>query len=271
MKFVSFNINGLRARFHQLAAIITQHQPDIIGLQETKVHDDMFPLAEISQYGYHVYYHGQKGHYGVALLIKQQPLAVRRGFPTDDADAQRRIIMVDVATPQGNLTVINGYFPQGENRNHPTKFPAKAKFYSDLQHYLEQHFTADDQLLIMGDLNICPTELDIGIGSDNQKRWLRSGKCAFLPEERDWLARLQNWGLIDTFRSKNPECNDQFSWFDYRSRGFDENRGLRIDLLLASAPLASRCIATGIDYQIRGMEKPSDHAPVWSEFMLSGT
>lgn len=255
MKFVSFNINGLRARPHQLAAIIEQHQPDVIGLQETKVHDDMFPLEDVSQHGYHVFYHGQKGHYGVALLTKEQPLAVRRGFPSDEEDAQRRIIMADLATPQGTLTVINGYFPQGESRDHPIKFPAKARFYADLQRYLEEQLSPEAQVLIMGDLNISPTDLDIGIGEDNRKRWLRTGKCSFLPEEREWLERLQNWGLVDTFRAANPDCNDHFSWFDYRSRGFDENRGLRIDLLLASQPLAARCIATGIDYAIRGMEK----------------
>ncbi|AKA37151.1 exodeoxyribonuclease III [Yersinia ruckeri] len=268
MKFVSFNINGLRARPHQLAAIIEQHQPDVIGLQETKVHDDMFPLEEVSQHGYHVFYHGQKGHYGVALLTKQKPLAVRRGFPTDEEDAQRRIIMADLATPQGTLTVINGYFPQGESRDHPTKFPAKARFYQDLQNYLAQELTPEAQVLIMGDINISPTDRDIGIGEDNRKRWLRTGKCSFLPEEREWLERLQNWGLVDTFRAANPDCEDRYSWFDYRSRGFDENRGLRIDVLMASKPLAERCIATGIDYDIRSMEKPSDHAPVWSEFSL---
>lgn len=81
MKFVSFNINGLRARPHQLAAIVEKHQPDVIGLQETKVHDDMFPLEEVAKLGYNVFYHGQKGHYGVALLTKETPIAVRRGFP----------------------------------------------------------------------------------------------------------------------------------------------------------------------------------------------
>ncbi|MDN0086596.1 exodeoxyribonuclease III [Yersinia nurmii] len=268
MKFVSFNINGLRARPHQLAAIIEQHQPDVIGLQETKVHDDMFPLEEVSQHGYHVFYHGQKGHYGVALLTKQQPLTVRRGFPTDEDDAQRRIIMADLETPQGVLTVINGYFPQGESRDHPTKFPAKARFYQDLQSYLEKELSPEAQVLIMGDINISPTDLDIGIGEDNRKRWLRTGKCSFLPEEREWLARLQNWGLVDTFRAANPDCTDRYSWFDYRSRGFDENRGLRIDVVLATKPLADRCISTGIDYEIRSMEKPSDHAPIWSEFSL---
>jgi len=268
MKFVSFNINGLRARPHQLAAIIEQHQPDVIGLQETKVHDDMFPLEDVSKHGYHVYYHGQKGHYGVALLSREVPLAIRRGFATDELDAQRRIIMADFATPQGILTVVNGYFPQGESRDHPIKFPAKQRFYQDLQHYVEQNHQAQSLLLIMGDLNISPTDLDIGIGEESRKRWLRTGKCSFLPEERQWLSKLQDWGLVDTFRQHFPESSDRFSWFDYRSRGFDENRGLRIDLQLATQPLAEVCTAVGIDYEIRAMEKPSDHAPIWAEFSL---
>ncbi|GKX59230.1 exodeoxyribonuclease III [Leminorella grimontii] len=268
MKFVSFNINGLRARPHQLAALIEQHQPDVIGLQETKVHDDMFPLDEVSQFGYHVFYHGQKGHYGVALLTKAEPLAVRKGFPGDEPDAQRRMIMADLATPLGTLTVMNGYFPQGESRDHEIKFPAKRAFYDNLQSYLEQQLAPTQPVLIMGDMNISPTDLDIGIGEDNRKRWLRTGKCSFLPEEREWMQKLMGWGLVDTFRQRNQDVASRYSWFDYRSKGFDENRGLRIDLLLASHALAERCIDTGIDYDIRAMEKPSDHAPVWAEFAL---
>ncbi|CAM3230228.1 exonuclease III [Xenorhabdus nematophila ATCC 19061] len=234
MKFVSFNINGLRARPHQLAAIVEQHRPDVIGLQEIKVHDEMFPLEEINKLGYHVFYHGQKSHYGVALLTRQKPVDVRKGFPTDGDDAQRRIIMADLETPLGLLTVINGYFPQGESRDHPVKFPAKEKFYQDLQSYLGNNHSPESNILIMGDMNISPTDSDIGIGENNQKRWLKTGKCSFLPEEREWMERLKNWGFIDTFRFQYPEANDQFSWFDYRSKGFDDNRGLRIDLLLAS-------------------------------------
>lgn len=268
MKFVSFNINGLRARPHQLAALVEQHQPEVIGLQETKVHDELFPLEEVSQLGYHVFYHGQKGHYGVALLTKNAPVRVMRGFPGDDADAQRRLIMAEIPSPAGNITVINGYFPQGESRDHPLKFPAKEKFYRDLQSYLMQHAAADKPVLIMGDMNISATDLDIGIGEESRKRWLRTGKCSFLPEEREWMDRLLQWGLTDTWRARNPTTNDRFSWFDYRSRGFDDNRGLRIDLLLASQPLAARCVDAGIDYAIRSMEKPSDHAPVWATFEL---
>ncbi|AYA40093.1 exodeoxyribonuclease III [Xenorhabdus nematophila] len=268
MKFVSFNINGLRARPHQLAAIVEQHRPDVIGLQEIKVHDEMFPLEEINKLGYHVFYHGQKSHYGVALLTRQKPVDVRKGFPTDGDDAQRRIIMADLETPLGLLTVINGYFPQGESRDHPVKFPAKEKFYQDLQSYLGNNHSPESNILIMGDMNISPTDSDIGIGENNQKRWLKTGKCSFLPEEREWMERLKNWGFIDTFRFQYPEANDQFSWFDYRSKGFDDNRGLRIDLLLASQPLAKRCVSSGIDYVIRSMEKPSDHAPVWTTFAI---
>ena len=101
MKFISFNINGLRARPHQLEAIIEKYQPDVIGLQEIKVADEDFPYAITDNLGYHVFHHGQKGHYGVALLTKQEPKVVRRGFPTDNEDAQKRIIMADLETPFG--------------------------------------------------------------------------------------------------------------------------------------------------------------------------
>ena len=120
--------------------------------------------------------------------------------------------------------------------------------------YLEQDHDKANPVLIMGDMNISPTDLDIGIGDENRKRWLRTGKCSFLPEEREWYQRLYDYGLEDSFRKLNPTVNDKFSWFDYRSKGFDDNRGLRIDLVLASKPLAERCVETGIDLEIRAME-----------------
>lgn len=266
MKIVSFNINGLRARPHQLAALIEKHQPDVIGLQETKVADEQFPLADIEALGYHAHFHGQKGHYGVALLSRQAPLELHKGFPGDDEDAQRRFIWGVYADAAGQpVTVMNGYFPQGENRAHPTKFPAKERFYADLQALLESRFAPSQALLVMGDLNISPEDRDIGIGEENRKRWLKAGKCSFLPEERGWLQRLKDWGLLDSFRHLHPETDDRFSWFDYRSRGFEDTpkRGLRIDAILASQSLRERFLEADVDYELRGMEKPSDHAPVW--------
>jgi len=267
MKIISFNINGLRARLHQLQAIIDKHQPDIIGLQEIKVHNEAFPVEDVEAMGYHVYFHGQKAHYGVAMLCKKEADNVQMGFPSDDEEAQKRMIMVTTTNQAGEkLTVLNGYFPQGDNINHETKFPYKRQFYKDLMDYLNEHHTNDENIVVMGDINISPTDLDIGIGEPNAKRWLKTGKCSFQPEERQWLATLMDWGFKDTFREQNPDVSDRYSWFDYRSKGFVDNRGLRIDVVLATHSLAEECIDTGIDYELRGIEKPSDHAPIWSEF-----
>lgn len=267
MKFVSFNINGLRARLHQLEALITKHQPDVIGLQEIKVDNSQFPLEAVEALGYHVYYHGQKGHYGVAILCKEAAESVQYGFPTDNEDAQRRMIMVTCRMSDGEtVRVLNGYFPQGENQSHETKYPAKRKFYQDLMDYLHQHHRPDERIIVMGDVNISSTDLDIGIGEANRKRWLKTGKCSFLPEERQWLNTLMDWGFTDSFRSLHPNCNDRFSWFDYRSRGFDDNRGLRIDLILATSSLHNLLQQADIDYELRAIEKPSDHAPIWASY-----
>ena len=266
MKIVSFNVNGIRARLHQLEELIKKHSPDIIGVQETKVVDDSFPMAAINDMGYHCEIFGQKGHYGVAILSRQKPENVQKGFTTDEPTAQRRMIAATyLDSNKKPITVINGYFPQGESRDHPVKFPAKQKFYADLLEYIEQNFKQNDNFIILGDMNVAPTDLDVGIGEKNAKRWLKTGKCCFLPEEREWLNNLTRWGTHDLYRELFPESNDYYSWFDYRSKGFDDNpkRGLRIDLLLGSQPVLKRCKEAGIDYEIRAMEKPSDHAPAW--------
>ena len=266
MKVISFNINGLRARPHQLKAIIDKHQPDVIGLQETKVDNSQFPLKDIEDLGYHVAYHGQKGHYGVALLSLKAPKEIHKGFPSDEENAQCRFIYGIYEDNNGKpITIMNGYFPQGESRDHPLKFPAKQKFYADLFNLLETKEKPTNPLLIMGDFNISSQDLDIGIGEQNAKRWLRTGKCSFLPEEREWMQKLMNWGLVDTFRNRYPDTSNELSWFDYRSRGFEDipKRGLRIDLILASSILSNRIKSAGIDYEIRAMEKPSDHCPIW--------
>jgi len=147
--------------------------------------------------GYHVYFHGQKAHYGVAMLCKKEAVSVQRGFPTDDDEAQRRMIMVTTTNDKGEkVTVLNGYFPQGENISHETKYPYKRKFYKDLMTYLNENHVNDENVVVMGDINISPLDLDIGIGEVNRKRWLKSGKCSFQLEEREWLSTLMDWGLL---------------------------------------------------------------------------
>ncbi|MCB1836197.1 MAG: endonuclease/exonuclease/phosphatase family protein, partial [Alcanivoracaceae bacterium] len=127
---------------------------------------------------------------------------------------------------------------------------------------------ADKPVVVMGDFNISPQDIDIGIGESNRKRWLRDGKTSFLPEEREWYERLLGFGLADSWRQLHPERDDLFSWFDYRSKGFDDDprRGLRIDHILVSRPLVPRLVDAGIDYDIRAMDRPSDHCPVWASF-----
>ena len=269
LTLVSFNTNGIRTREHQLEELRVTVSPDIIGIQETKVQDQDFPIEMIESLGYKPYYFGQKTHYGVALLCRHEPLCVEYGFPGDAEDAQRRMIIGTFALEDGReLKVINGYFPQGESREHPVKFPAKEKFYADLQSYLENQCDPSEPVVVMGDFNIAPEDIDIGIGQDNAKRWLRTGKASFLPEEREWYQKLLDWGLVDSYRQQHGDRDDLFSWFDYRSRGFEAEpkRGLRIDHILCTEPLVKHIVASDISYGIRGMTKPSDHAPIWTRF-----
>ena len=267
MKIVSFNINSIRARPHQLIHLRDTINPDVIGLQETKVDDPEFPIDEIKDIGYHPEFWGQKGHYGVAILSKIKPENVQKGFVQDSADDQKRFIQATFKWKRQKITIMNGYFPQGENRSHEIKFPKKIKFYNDLEKHIKKLKKLEKNLIVMGDFNVAPTELDIGIGEKNIKRWLRDGKTAFLPEEIDMWNNIIDLGFVDSWRKENPKEGSIYSWFDYRSRMFDDNpkRGLRIDHILLSENIEHKILNTGIDYSARGMEKPSDHCPIWLE------
>ena len=129
MKIVSFNINSIRARPHQLIHLRDTINPDVIGIQETKVNDPEFPIDEIKKIGYHAEFWGQKGHYGVAILSKQIPQNVQKGFAGDSEDDQKRFIQASFKWGKKKITIMNGYFPQGENRSHETKIKKKIKFY----------------------------------------------------------------------------------------------------------------------------------------------
>ena len=212
----------------------------------------------------------RQGHYGVAIFTKDEPESVSKGFETDTEESQKRFISVTLKKERKKIHILNGYFPQGEERDHPVKFPYKVKFYKDLLKHIKKNYNPKDYLVVMGDLNISPQDIDIGIGEENKKRWLRTGKCSFLPEEREMLSKLTKWGLFDSYRTLYPEKDDEYSWFDYRSKGFEDTpkRGLRIDHIWVTHKLNSVIKGSGIDYDIRSMEKPSDHAPIWTQFDL---
>ena len=267
MKIVSFNINSIRARPHQLIHLRDTIDPDVIGIQETKVNDPEFPIEEIKEIGYHPEFWGQKGHYGVAILSKKKPENVQKGFVGDSEDDQKRFIQATFKYGDEDITVMNGYFPQGENIKHETKFPKKVKYYKDLKDHIISLQKKSSNLIIMGDFNVSPEDIDIGIGEDNAKRWLREGKTSFQPEEREMWNSIKDLGFIDTWRVLNPNDSVTYSWFDYRSRMFDQNpqRGLRIDHIMLSENLKDSINTVGIDHIARAMEKPSDHCPIWLE------
>lgn len=265
MKIVSFNVNSVRLRLPQLEAVIAKHNPEFIGLQETKVQDHDFPVEAIQDMGYQVIFMGQKTHYGVALLSRTDCVEAQMGFPEDDDEAQKRFIGGHYRVDGDDWYIYNGYFPQGESRQHPVKFPAKQKYYQDLINFLSAKHNSTQRVVVMGDYNIAPEDSDIGIGMDNAKRWIKTGKSSFLPEEREWFQSVCELGYFDGFRLCYPNENNLFSWFDYRSKGFEREprRGLRIDHLMVSETLKNSVTDAGIDYDIRSMPKPSDHAPAW--------
>ena len=267
MKIVSFNINSIRARPHQIEHLRDTIDPDVIGLQETKVDDPEFPIEVINELGYHAEFWGQKGHYGVAILSKEKPINTVKGFINDSDEDQKRFIQSKFTYGKSEIIIMNGYFPQGENINHETKFPKKIKFYNDLKDHIIDLKKTTSNLIVMGDFNVSPEDIDIGIGENNAKRWLREGKTSFQPQEREMWNSIKDLGFIDSWRELFPNESSIYSWFDYRSRMFDQNpkRGLRIDHILLSDNLKKSINNVGIDYDARSMEKPSDHCPVWLE------
>lgn len=266
MKLATFNVNSIRKRTGHIKAFQSIHNADIIGLQEIKCEDCDFPTAELDALDLHSEFYGQKTHYGVATVSSFLPSETLKGIEAEGE--QKRFILCRYNTPKGILNVINCYFPNGESRSTEKKFTMKENFYKGVQEFIKSNFTENDLVAVLGDFNVAYLDSDIGITPESVKRWLKEGKCSFLPEERDWMSGFFSLGLQDAYRKIHPEKNDLFSWFDYRSKGFEQEpkRGLRIDTILASAPLAALCVNAGIDYETRGMESPSDHCPLWAEF-----
>ncbi len=260
IRIICFNINGLRARPHQLKALKEKYNPDIIALQEIKVSDEDFPDQIPTELGFNYYNYGQKGFHGVAIFSKQPPKSVIKGLEGGEDESQKRYIQCDYDTNVGIVSVCNSYFPQGENRKHPDKFPYKDRYYKRITKHIESLST---NVVLTGDFNIAPNKNDIGMNEDGIKRWLSQGHTAFLPEEIEWYKKLTDLGLVDIWRERNPNST-KCSWFDYRSRGFDQDpkRGLRIDHFLLSKDVQEKYINSEIDHELRAMEKPSDHCPV---------
>ena len=254
MRIVSWNINSLRKRQDRLLLWLTETQPDVVCLQETKCTDEQFPAEALRAAGYHAAFHGQKSYNGVAILSKKVPRDVRPALCDEEEDPQARVLAATIA----DVRVFSVYAPNGQAVGSPA-YQYKLRWYSRLRTCLAQHETAGNDLAVCGDFNVAPKDEDV----HDPALWRGAIMCS--DGERAAFDSLCTAGLVDTLRLHRPESGI-FTWWDYRMLSFPKNRGLRIDAVLASRTLAGRCTAAGVEREMRKGKEPSDHAPIWAEF-----
>jgi exodeoxyribonuclease-3 len=255
MKIATWNVNSLKVRLDQVIDWVNKENPEVLALQETKMPDEKFPLVEFEAAGYQASYSGQKTYNGVAVLSKSPATDPLTDIPSLD-DPQRRILAVTVdGVRVVNLYVVNGQEVGSE------KFDYKLHWLEQVGAYLETELAAHRHLVVLGDFNIAPDDRDV----HDPAAWHEKILCS--TQERTALHKLLAAGLVDVFRQfGQPEKS--FSWWDYRAAAFRRNRGLRIDLILASSALAEKCTSATIDTGPRKHERPSDHTPVYAEFSV---
>jgi len=255
VKIATWNVNSLKVRLPQVVEWLSAREPDILCLQETKLEDDRFPVAEIRAVGYYPVYAGQKTYNGVAILCRAEPKEVLAGIPGYD-DPQKRVLAALI----GGVRTICVYVPNGESTG-SNKYRYKLDWLTRLHVWLKVELAAYPRVALLGDFNIAPDERDVY----DPRMW--EGQVLFSVPERAAFAELLEIGLADSFRlSDQPEKS--FTWWDYRLNAFKRNLGLRIDHILLSRDLAQNCRGCKIDRDMRARERPSDHAPVIAEIAL---
>jgi exodeoxyribonuclease III len=249
MKIATWNLNSIRAREARLLAWLGKEQPDVLCLQEIKVEDGGFPKVP----GYHAAIFGQRSYNGVAILSRVPLTDITRGFGDGEPDEESRVIsgLVD------GVRVISVYVPNGQDLE-SDKYPYKLAWFKRLRAYLDRTATPDTPLALCGDMNVTADDRDVW----SPAQW--AGKIHCTPAEREAFAEVGAFSLVDLFRAHNPD-GGVYSWWDYRGVAFFKNQGLRIDHILATAPLAARCTACRIDRDARKGQDASDHAPVIAE------
>ena len=257
LTLASWNVNSLRVRLPQVLDWLAANQPDLVGLQETKLQDEHFPLAELNAAGYNAVANGQKTYNGVALLSRQplQAEEVTRELP-DFEDPQRRVL----AATYGDLRFINLYVPNGAEPG-SDKFRYKLDWFDALTAYLQQQRQLYPNLVVVGDFNIAPEDRDV----HDPQIW--QGSVLVSEPERAKFRQLLALGFKDSFRLFD-QSEGAYTWWDYRAAAFRRNRGLRIDHILVSNNLADRVMGSTIDTAPRKLERPSDHAPVVATIQL---
>lgn len=253
IKIATWNINSIRVRLPLLLTWLKEAQPDIVLLQEIKTIDDQFPKEEIENLNYNIAFYGQKTYNGVALLSKYPIEDMTRGIPGFEDDQARYL----EAVTKG-LRVASIYVPNGSEVG-SDKYAYKLRFLQALYTHTKTLLTYDEALILGGDYNIAPQDIDVYDPSE----W--HGKVLCSIPEREGLRSLFHLGLTDSLRENHPDEKDLYTWWDYRAGAWQNNFGLRIDHLLLSPQAADLLKNTSVDKHIRSVEKASDHAPVVCE------
>lgn len=254
MKIATWNVNSIKVRLPQVLQWLSEHQPDILALQETKTIDENFPKAEIAAVGYQVIASGQKAYNGVAILSKKNYAEILTDIPQLE-DPQRRIL----ATTIEDVRIINLYVPNGESTI-SEKYTYKLNWLNKIHAFIQDQQKHYKKLVILGDFNIAPEDQDV----HDPQFW--QGRVLCSDPERNAFGQFLNLGLKDSFRLFE-QAPASFSWWDYRAAAFNRNLGLRIDHILISTDLAKTCNHCSIDKNPRKHQQPSDHAPVIAIFI----
>ncbi|MDO8891219.1 MAG: exodeoxyribonuclease III [Sulfurimicrobium sp.] len=257
MKIATWNVNSLKVRLPHVLDWLSLHQPDALCLQELKLEDKNFPLAEIEAAGYHAAFSGQKTYNGVAILSKQPLQDVSAGIPGYEDD-QKRVLS---ATLNG-VRLVCVYIPNGQSVD-SGKYQYKLGWLEALAVWLKSEVARYPKLALLGDYNVAPEDRDV----HDPKAW--EGQVLCSEPEREAFRVLQKIGLQDCFRLF-PQAEGAFTWWDYRMNAFRRKLGLRIDHILLSDALASDCVSCVVDMEPRKLERPSDHAPVIAEISHAG-
>ncbi len=255
MRIATWNVNSVRARLERLLPWLTERQPDVVCLQETKCVDEMFPRDEIEDVGYQVALSGQKTYNGVAILSKKPIEDVTLGFGIERFDGEARVIAATIE----DVMVLNCYVVNGQEVGHE-RYDYKLEWLAALRDFIVERFPMDEKVCVCGDFNVTFDDKDVY----NPDRW--RGRILCSAPERKALMGLCETGLEDGLRKFHPQ-GGVYTWWDYRRRGFENgDRGLRIDHHLLSGPAMAACTGVEVDREARAGKKPSDHAPVIATF-----
>ena len=252
LKIATFNVNGIKTRLPHLLQWLEREQPEIACLQELKALDNQFPMLDIKAAGYEAIWHGQRSWNGVAILAKGgKPVEVQRGLPGDPSDDHSRYLEAAVE----GILVVCLYLPNGNPQPGP-KFEYKLRWMDRFHERAKKLLATKQPVVMCGDYNVVPTDFDIY----NPRSWLKD--ALLQPQTRECYQRLLDQGWTDAIRHKYPK-ERIYTFWDYFRQHWQKNSGLRIDHLLLSDELKPRLVDAGVDRWVRGLEKPSDHAPTW--------